>query len=513
MAKYFIAHDLGTSGNKASLFTTEGKLVCSHTAPYDVHFFHGNYAEQNPEDWWNAICSSTKEITRNIKPEDVLAMSFSAQMQCCLIVDKEGTPIRPAIIWADGRAQKEQKQLEDLIGFDRMYEITGHRVSASYSIEKLMWIKENEPENYEKTYLMLQAKDYIIYRLTGAFVTDYSDASGTNAMDLKKLCWSDEILAAAEIDKAKLPPLHPSTDVAGCLTKDAAALLGLTSSTKVVIGGGDGPCSAVGAGCIHTDELFLTFGTSSWIGGTTEEVFTDSNKVLFCFAHVIPGKYMPCGTMQAAGSSYSYIKNALCKEETDAAKAAGKDPYEVLNQMIQSSPAGAKSLIFLPYLLGERSPRWNPNTSGSFLGIKPCHEKADYVRAVVEGIAMNLELILAAYRKTLTGKELIFTGGGAKGDVVAQILANVLDATLTRPNHVEEATSIAAAVIAGVGIGVYDDFSAVEKYLTMQDTIKPNPNLSGIYEPLKKVFDKAYYCLEPLFDDLAELGQKNRPQV
>ena len=148
MAKYFIAHDLGTSGNKASLFTTEGKLVCSHTAPYDVHFFHGNYAEQNPEDWWNAICSSTKEITRNIKPEDVLAMSFSAQMQCCLIVDKEGTPIRPAIIWADGRAQKEQKQLEDLIGFDRMYEITGHRVSASYSIEKLMWIKENEPENY-----------------------------------------------------------------------------------------------------------------------------------------------------------------------------------------------------------------------------------------------------------------------------------------------------------------------------------------------------------------------------
>ena len=369
-----------------------------------------------------------------------------------------------------------------------------------------MWIRENEPDIFEKTYKMLQVKDYIIYRMTGEFVTDYSDASGTNALDLENLKWSEEILAAAGIDMDKLPRLHASTDIIGNLNPDAAKEMGLTTATMVVCGGGDGPCSALGAGCIKNDEMFLTFGTSAWIGGTTEKKFLDDDKIFFCFAHVIPGKYMPCGTMQAAGSSYSYIKNALCKEETDAAKAAGKDPYEVLNQMIQSSPAGAKSLIFLPYLLGERSPRWNPNTSGSFLGIKPCHEKADYVRAVVEGIAMNLELILAAYRKTLTGKELIFTGGGAKGDVVAQILANVLDATLTRPNHVEEATSIAAAVIAGVGIGVYDDFSAVEKYLTMQDTIKPNPNLSGIYEPLKKVFDKAYYCLEPLFDDLAELG-------
>lgn len=511
MPQYFIAHDLGTSGNKASLFTTEGKLVCSHTAPYDVHFFHGNYAEQNPEDWWQAIIASTRKIIKDIPAKDVLAISFSAQMQCCLIVNKDGVPLRPAIIWADQRAEKEKQLLEDKIGFDRMYEITGHRVSASYSLAKLMWIKNHEPQLYAETKYMLQAKDYIIYRLTGAYVTDYSDASGTNAMDLKNLCWSKEILSAAEIAKEKLPPLHPSTDIAGTLTKEAAALLRLTEQTKVVIGGGDGPCSALGAGCIHADELFLTFGTSAWIGGTTDTVFTTEDKVIPCFAHVIPGRYMPCGTMQAAGSSYSYIRSALCREETDAAEAAGLEPFEIMNRLIESSPAGAKNLLFLPYLLGERCPRWNPDTSGSFLGIKPCHEKADYVRAVIEGIAMNLELILSVYRRKLPAKRLIFTGGGAKGDVVAKIIANVLQAELVRPDNVEEATSIAAAVIAGVGTGVYEDFSAVEKFLSVQDAILPEKETARIYEPLKKLFDESYHALEKIYDAFAALNGAGQP--
>lgn len=506
MRKYFIAHDLGTSGNKASLFTADGKLVCSHTASYDVHFFRGNRAEQNPEDWWQAVIASTRKITENIPAEDVLAMSFSAQMQCCLIVDENGIPLRPAIIWADQRAEEEKNLLEKKVGFDRMYEITGHRVSASYSLAKLMWIKNHEPDLYARTKYMLQAKDYMIYRLTGAFATDYSDGSGTNAMDLKKLCWSEEILAAAGIDPEKLPPLRASTDGAGTLTKEAALLLSLTTATKVVIGGGDGPCSALGAGCIHTGELFLTFGTSAWIGGTTDTVFTTDDKTIPCFAHVIPGKYMPCGTMQAAGSSYSYIREALCKEETEAAAAAGKDPYEVMNQLIASSPAGAKNLIFLPYLLGERCPRWNPNTSGSFLGIKPCHEKADYVRAVVEGIAMNLEIILSAYRRILPAERLIFTGGGAKGDIVARIIADVLQADLIRPDHVEGATSIAAAVIAGVGIGVYSDFSAVENYLTIQDTVHPEKETASVYAPLKKLFEQSYQALQPLYEAFSRLN-------
>lgn len=490
MAQYLLAHDLGTSGNKATLFTVDGKFVTSSVIPYEVHFFEQNYAQQNPDDWWNAVCLATKQVLDGILPSEVLAVSFSAQMQGCLMVDKEGNPLRPAIIWADQRASKETERLEKEIGFDKIYEITGHRLSPSYTIEKVMWIKENEPEVFAKTEKVLQAKDYILFRMTGKFATDYSDASGTNAFDLDKRNWSEEILHAAGVLEHKLPELHASTDVIGIVTKEAAATTGLCQGTPVVCGGGDGPCAALGAGCIRENQLFATFGTSAWIGGTTKNKFLDEEKVLFCFAHVIPGCYMPCGTMQSAGSSYSYIKKVLGADKS----------YEELNRMIEQSPAGAKELIFLPYLLGERSPRWNSITSGAFLGIKPHHMAQDYVRAVIEGIGYNLDLILRAYRKYLSVDSLILTGGGAKGDVVCQIISDIFKAKLYTPDHVEEATSIAAALIAGVGAGVYDSFDKIEWFLKLQKEYIPNKNNDEVYEKLKRIFDSSYFALRPIFE-------------
>ncbi|HJB85856.1 MAG TPA: xylulokinase [Candidatus Dorea faecigallinarum] len=499
MGKYLISHDLGTSSNKASLFSTEGKLIDSYTVPYDVHFFHKNYAQQDPEDWWGAVCKATREIVKQIDPEEVLAISFSSQMQACIAVDEKGTVLYPAMIWADHRAEAQAEELIRKIGFDRMYEINGHRVSPSYSIEKLMWLREEKPEIYAKTYKMLLAKDYIICRLTGEFVTDYSEASGTDAFDLRHLKWSEEILAAAGIDREKMPKLHASTDVIGSLTKEAAESLGLTCETKVVCGGGDGPCSALGAGSIKDGQMFLSFGTSAWIAGTSGEVNLDREKTLIGFGHVVPGKYMPCGTMQAAGSSYSYIKEALCAEEVRQAEETGESVYELLNRLVLQSPPGAKGLIFLPYLLGERSPRWNPDTSGSFLGIRMEHKKCDYVRAVLEGIAMNLSVILEAQREHMEGKELVLTGGGAKGDVLAQILSDVLGVPLHRLDHVETATSIAAAVIAGVGVGIFKDFSVVDQFVKTDKTFYPREEYREIYDRQKKLFELGYQCLLPYY--------------
>ena len=495
MEQFLISHDLGTSGDKATLFTTDGRLIRSYTASYDVHFFNGNYAEQDPENWWDAVCEATRAVLEGEDENKVAAMSFSAQMQGCLPVDKHVRPLRNSMIWADQRAVKEAKHLEKELGADRIYRITGHRVSASYSIEKLMWLKKHEPEVYKKTYKMLQAKDYIIQRATGNFVTDYSDASGTQALNLRKLEWSDEILKAADIDKDKLPELKKSTDVAGYIQERVAGEIGLPAGTPVVCGGGDGPVSAVGAACIRDGEFYLTFGTSAWIGGTTTEPFIDEDKTVFCFAHVIPGKYMPCGTMQAAGSSYSYIRHALCDDM----------PYEKLNALIEKSPAGAENLIFLPYLLGERSPRWNPNTSAAFLGIKPEHEKKDYVRAVIEGIAMNMELILKAYRKQAKIETMNLTGGGAKGQIVAQILADVLGVRFRMPDCVEAATAIGAAVIAGVGVGVFDGFEEIRRFLKFEKQVEPNKENQQVYEKLKPVFDEAYTCMLPLYEQLSKL--------
>lgn len=495
MKKYLIAHDLGTSGNKASLFSTEGELVDSCTIPYDVHFFNKNCAEQDPEDWWKAVCTATKQITKNVDPKDILGISFSSQMQACVVVDKNGQALRPAMIWADLRSEKQAKQLEERVGFDHMNEMTGHRISAAYTLEKLMWIRDNEPEVFEKTYKVLLAKDYIICKLTGEFVTDYSEASGTDAFDLRNLEWSKEIMDAAEIDMSILPELHASTDVIGSLSEDVAAEIGLTTETKVVCGGGDGPCSGLGAGSFKNGQMFLSYGTSAWIAGTCDEMFLDKGRTLICFGHVIPGKYLPCGTMQAAGSSYTYIKNALCKEDEVIAKERGVSVFELLNEHVMRSPAGAKGLIFLPYLLGERSPRWNPDTSGSFLGVKMEHDKSDYIRAVVEGIAMNMAIILEAQREYGPIEELVLTGGGAKGDIVAQVLADVFGIPLHRLDNVESATSIAAAVIAGVGVGVFEDFDVVNQFVKPEKTFTPDLSKKDVYDKQKKLFEAGYQSL------------------
>ena len=502
MGRYLLAHDIGTSGNKASLFSVDGELVRSTVVPYQVNYGSGGRAEQDPEDWWQAVCRSTREITKDIHPDDVEAISFSAQMQCCLVVDKAGRVLRPAIIWADQRAEAQAQRLREAFDDRDAYKLLGHRLSPAYSIEKLMWIKDNEPEIYETTYKMLQVKDYIIFRMTGKFVTDYSDASGTNALDLDKLCWSGDILKMAGITEDKLPELHNSTDVIGTLNEDAAEALGLTGSTRVVCGGGDGPCSALGAGCIDENQMFLTFGTSAWIGGTTAGKFLDEEQIFFCFAHVIPGKYMPCGTMQSAGSSYAYARNTFCQEEIRKAQEEGRSSWELINELVSASPAGAKGLVFLPYLAGERAPRWNPDASGSFLGIRMYHKREDYIRSVLEGVSMNLELILRAYRKYLEIDKMILTGGGAKGDIVAQILSDVLEADLVRPDHVEEATSIAAAVIAGVGCGIYEDFTAIRRFLKFTAPVIPAANAREAYEKPKRVFDAAYRALESLYPQI-----------
>lgn len=497
--EYLIAYDIGTSGTKASLFSTDGTLISSDTKPYEVYFGSGGRAEQDPEDWWNAVVAASRKILGKMETAHIRAVSFSGQMMGCVLVDQNGSPLRRAIIWSDTRAKEEERELKEKLGEDRGYRLMGHRISCSYSIEKLMWIKKHEPQVYTKTYKMLQAKDYIILKMTGAFVSDYSDASGTNGMDINKLCWSREILELAGIDLDKMPQLHRSADIAGALKADSAALLGLPAGIPVVLGGGDGPCATLGAGCVEDKQYYLTFGTSAWIGGTTKDVFLDAEKVLFTFAHVIPGYYAPTGTMQAAGASYSYMKKTFFSEEEAQAGRQRINPYNLLNKLAQSSPVGAKNLLYLPYPTGERAPRWNPMATASFMGITMEHTKADYIRAVLEGVAMNLAVILRAHRKYADIHRLILTGGGAKGDIVARILSDVLGCEMIRPNHVEEATSMAAAVLAGIGAGIYEDERAIGRFLKFEKITRPIQENKDYYQKRIRVFDDCYEAMTKVY--------------
>ncbi len=502
-----IAHDLGTSGNKASLFTTEGQYIGSTISEYDTDYFNANWAEQNPQDWWRAVCETNKLLTKDIDIKDVLAISFSGQMMGCVCVDKQGRALRKAIIWADMRATKQAEQILSKINQDVFYRITGHKCSSSYSIEKLMWVRDNEPDIYKQTYKMLNPKDYIVQRLTGAFLTDYSDASGTNAFDLNTFKWSESIIGAAGIDMDKFPETVPSTHIAGEISENIAAECGLYPGTKVVMGAGDGMCASVGAGSISLGKTYNCLGSSSWIATATREPIFDDQYRTFNWAHAVPGFVAPCGTMQSAGAAFNWVKNQICTSEVAEARQKGISPYELINKEIAEAGIGSNGLIFLPYLMGERSPRWNPDAKGAFIGLKMEHKRADILRSVIEGIAYNLNIILQVFSSKMPIDEITVIGGMAKGEIQRRILADVFNTRLVTLNYLDEASSIGAAVCAGVAIGELKDFTEVEKFNNAVAQDVPITENAARYAKYMPVFDRCYTSLEGVYKDIAALDR------
>ncbi|MCP4622246.1 MAG: xylulokinase [bacterium] len=505
MKRYILAHDLGTSGNKATLFTTAGELVDSQTYPYETQYFHGNWAEQNPSDWWRAVCDSTGALISGIDGGKIACVAFSGQMMGCLCVDKKGNPLRNSIIYSDQRASFETRQLLDQIGEKEFYGITGHRASPSYSIEKLMWLKNNEPDTYSRTFKMLNAKDYINYKLTGNMATDYSDASGTNAFDLNTYQWSDKIVEISGIDGDKLPATRESIAVLGTVTSEASKDTGLPEGTPVVVGGGDGVCAGVGVGSIRPGIAYNYVGSSSWIALVVEKPIYDEQMRTMNWAHAVPGYLQPSGTMQTAGSSYNWLKNEICRFESEEAEKLSISPYEIINQIIEKSPPGANGIIFLPYLLGERTPRWNPDAKGAFIGLNLSHKREDILRAVLEGITYNLEIILSILRNHTAVEQMIVVGGGARGAVWRQMMADIYNLKIMKPNYLEEATSMGAAIIGGVGAGLFENFDAVDRFIKIESIQEPDPASREQYEKMMPIFDSCYTALLDVYDNLAKL--------
>lgn len=507
MTQYLLAHDLGTSGNKATLFTLDGRMAASETEPYETHYFHTNWAEQDPADWWRAVERSSQRLLRGVDPGEIAAVALSGQMMGCLCVDAAGRPLRPSIIYCDQRAVEQTDRILERIEPAEFYRITGHRASPSYSIEKLAWLKDNEPEVYAQTHKMLNAKDYINYRLTGVMATDPSDASGTNAFDLDTYQWSAEIVEAAGIDGEKLPELKQSTDVLGTVTRQAAVETGLKKGTPVVVGGGDGVCAGVGVGCVKPGIAYNYVGSSSWIALTTEKPVRDEKMRTMSWAHAVPGCLQPSGTMQTAGAAFNWLKNEICKSEAEQAQARGESPYEAIDRVIETAPPGSHGLLFLPYLLGERSPRWNPKAKGAFVGLTLAHTRADVLRSVLEGITYNLEIILAIFRKEIEIESMIVIGGGAKGAIWRQMMADVYDLEVRKPNYLEEATSMGAAILAGIGAGVFDGFDAIDRFITIEAVHTPDPVARQRYLELMPIFERCYHGLHETYELLAQVSE------
>ncbi len=495
---YLLSHDLGTTGDKAVLVSERGDIAASAFCGYPTYYPRPGWAEQDPEGYWKAFCRTTREMveTSGVNIRSIAAVSFSAQMMAALPVGQNGRPLRKAIIWSDMRASEQTARIDRAVGSREVYRITGHRLSPAYSASKIMWIRDFEPEMYEQAEMFLQVKDYVVFRLTGEYRTDYSDATGTNLFDVHTMSWSEELLKAAGILKDKLPEAVPATTVVGGITGKAAALCGLAEGTPVVIGGGDGACATYGSGILDAEEAYLCLGTSSWIATAVKEPVLDKEMRICSYALFEENAFMPTGSMNAGGGSLKWFLDSVL---------AGKERYsfEELLKWAGNVDPGVHGLLFLPYLMGERSPLWNHNARGSFIGLSMKHTKEEMVRAILEGVVFHIKSIYDVFEENNIRPEKIrIIGGGARSPLWCSIIADVLGKDVVRLNVVDEATSMGAAVAGGVGTGVFSSFSDACTAIRVVEETSPEKEHSPVYSRQYRIFREAYRQLESIFEML-----------
>lgn len=494
-----ISHDLGTTGNKATLVDNNGSLLAAVTVHYITDFGAGGKAEQDPASWWAALAQATRELFAKAacSAKDIDVVSFSGQMMGVVALDGNGESVFPSIIWADTRATEQTQRLIDNVGMERGYSITGHRLNPTYSLAKAMWLKDTSPDAFSRVRTILLAKDYVAYKLTGVQVTDHSDASGTNAYDQTTKTWSDELLNASGLSRSIFPEIVDSTTVIGKVTAQAARETGLLEGTSVVIGGGDGPMAALGAGIIdETSGAYACLGSSSWVSVAARAPLHDPQMRSMTFNHVIPGMFVPTATMQAGGASLEWIVDTL--------SPATSADYKELLSAAQSLKASEEGLYFLPHLLGERSPYWNPKARAAFVGLLRHHERGHLTRAVLEGIAFNLKTGLGAFEECGTPVTSIdVIGGAANASELLQIFADVWGITVARRDLVDEANALGAAVVGGIGVGIFDSFNVAQGLSQRSTGYEPVPANTRRYATEYPRFMDAYRRLEPWFNELA----------
>jgi xylulokinase len=515
MPHLILAHDLGTTGNKATLFAADGSMVAATFASYDTNYAQPNWAEQDAHDWRTALFDSTRWLLQAAQEAgfgaaDVAVVSFSGHMNGALLVDAAGAPLRPAIIWADQRAAAQADLIRARCGEREMYQLTGNRVSPAYTAAKLLWIKEHQPELYRRARWVLQAKDYAAFLFGGVVATDYSDASLTLLLDLASRRWAEPLLDRLQIDAALLPPLCPSAQVIGEVTAVAAAATGLRAGTPVVIGGGDGACATVGAGAVRPSDVYSYIGSSAWVALASAQPVLDPTQRTFNLAHLDPALNVALGAMQTAGGAFDWFERLLrCDREAEPL-------YAELDAEAAQVPPGGYGLLFLPYLLGERSPHWNPLARGAFVGLAMSNGRGELARAVLEGVAFNLrgilEILIGAGKSSealagpaslLSGVRLI--GGAGKSALWRQILADVYGLPVELVDLSANATALGAAIAGGVGVGLYPDYGVAQRLAPIARTDRPNPASQARYAALYALFQQSYAALMPVFGQLAAL--------
>lgn len=489
---YYIGVDLGTSAVKLLLMEADGSIKNIVSKEYPLSFPHPGWSEQSPEDWWKAVVTGIKELVDGFDTTKVAGISFGGQMHGLVILDKDDNVIRPAILWNDGRTTKETNYLNDVIGKDKLSAYTANIAFAGFTAPKILWVKENEPENFNKIAKIMLPKDYIAYKMTGVHSCDYSDASGMLLMDVKNKCWSKEMMEICSVKEEQLPKLFESFEITGSLTDAAAAELGLTTACKIAAGAGDNAAAAVGTGTVGDGGCNISLGTSGTIFISSKDFGVDKFNALHSFAHA-DGNYHLMGCMLSAASCNKWWMDEII----------GTKDYPAEQKPITDDKLGENNVFYLPYLMGERSPHNNPDARALFIGMSMDSTRADMTQAVLEGVAFAIrDSFEVAKDLGINITETKICGGGAKSPLWRKIIANVLNIKVNIIES-EEGPGLGGAMLAAVACGEYPSVEdAAAKIVKVIDTVEPDAALAAKYDAKYNKFKQIYPTVKNLYDTL-----------
>jgi xylulokinase len=510
MDKKIISFDLGTGGNKASLYDAAGNCLASVFVTYTTHYPQVGWHEQRPADWWQAVVESTRRLLHSSQadPHAIVALAISGHSLGAVPVDRHGRLLREATpIWSDIRAQQEVAAFFEQVDPDEWYLTTGNGFPAAcYTVFKVLWYYKHEPQMARQVAKILGTKDFINYRLTGQLKTDYSYASGTGVYNLKEWRYEPAFIAASRLPAEIWPEIVPSTQVLGPLLPEAAELLGLDPGLQVMAGGVDNSCMALGAKNIRAGRVYTSLGSSAWIAVSSEQPVLDKQLKPFVFAHVIPGMFTSAVSIFAAGSSFGWVKDNLCGNLVEEAQKTGADVYALMNREAAKAPVGSNGLLFNPSLAGGTSQDESVHIRGAYIGLDLKHGQPELIRAAMEGVALNLRLRLDLLRKyTRLEDEILFVGGGARSRFYLGIFADAFNTRILKTNIDQEAGALGAAAIAAVGAGLWPDFSRIDAIHQIVERVEPDPENNRQYERLLPVFALASGYLAKVSEALREV--------
>jgi D-xylulose kinase len=511
LAKELLAAvDVGTTGCRTIIFNTNGKVVSHAYEEYASSFPSPSWVEQDASDWWRAVCSTAKTALKKarIDPNGIQGISITNQRETIVPVNSKGEPLRKAIVWQDRRTTAECSEIIAKIGAETVYSLTGLTVDPYFSGPKILWIKKNQSELFSNASKFLLVHDYVIMKLTGEFATEYSNASRTMLFDIRKMDWSDKICNELQIPKEKMPTLHPSGKVIGEVSAKASKETTFAVGTPVVTGAGDQQAAAVGVGVTRTGRVKATTGTGTFILAFLNEPKYDDKRRVLCSCHAVPGKWINEASIFTTGAVYRWFRDQFAQAEKMEAKQTGKDPYELLNDQASKIPPGSRGVLLIPHLMGSGAPHWNPYDRGVMIGFTLGHEKGCLIRAIMEGTAYEIrENIEIMNEMKIDIHELRVTGGATRSPTWNQIQSDVTGLPVIK-GAVEEATSLGAAILAGVGAGIYKGVTeAADEMVAITDEYTPNRENFELYSKLFNIYKRTYQALsnERIFKELSSI--------